>query len=167
MTVRLKLTRHLLQKIRSDLSRPHPFAHERLGFISASMSSSQNDLWILAREYRPVADEDYLRDPSVGAMMGPEAIRSAHQWAMSEGVAIFHVHTHGGSEQPAFSGIDLREQAKVMPSFFQIARKCPHGALVLSDNSAFGNIWLDPGKPCEPIAAFIEVGAPLKAWYTI
>jgi proteasome lid subunit RPN8/RPN11 len=164
VSVRFKIMRSLLEDIRSDLARPHPFAHERVGFISASLSSMNDDLWVLARAYRPVADEDYLRDPSVGAMMGPEAIRKAHQWAMSECVAIFHVHTHGGSGQPDFSSIDLREHAKFMPSFFQIARKCPHGALVLSGDSAIGNIWLDPGKSCAPIAAFVEVGAPLKTW---
>jgi len=164
MTVRFKITRHLLEAIRHDLVRPHAFAHERVGFISAGLSSADDDLWILARAYRPVADDDYLRDPSVGAMMGPDAIRKALQWALSDGVAIFHVHTHGGRGRPGFSGIDVREQSKFVPSFFQITRKCPHGALVLSNNSAYGNIWLDGRKPGEPIGCFIEVGMPLHAW---
>ena len=164
MTVQFKITRQLLQDIRRDLARPHHFAHERVGFISAGLSSADDDLWVLARAYRPVVDEEYLRDPSVGAMMGPEAIRKAIQWALSDGVAIFHVHTHGGRGRPGFSGIDLREQAKFVPSFFQVTRKCPHGALVLSDNSAFGNIWLDGRKSGEPITGFEEVGAPLNAW---
>jgi hypothetical protein len=111
-----------------------------------------------------VADEDYLDDPSVAAMMGPEAIRKALQWAMSEGVAIFHVHAHGGNGHPRFSGIDLREQAKFVPNFFQIAPQCPHGALVLSDAFAYGHIWLDANKPPEVITSFVEVGAPLKKW---
>jgi hypothetical protein len=164
MTVQFKIARHLLEDIRRDLARPHSFAHERVGFISAGLSSADDDLWVLARAYRPVADDEYLRDPSVGAMMGPEAIRKAIQWALSDGVAIFHVHTHGGRGRPGFSGIDLREQAKFVPSFFQVTRKCPHGALVLSDNSAFGNIWLDGRKSGEPITGFVEVGAPLNAW---
>ncbi len=164
MTVTLKITSRLLAEIRHDLARPHPFASERVGFISASISSADDQLWILARTYRPVVDEDYLRDPSVGAMMGPEAIRKAMQWALTERVALFHVHTHGGRGRPGFSGIDIREQAKFVPTFFQTARKCPHGALVLSNDMASGNIWLDPGKPGEPIHCFMEVGVPLSRW---
>ncbi|MDR3410738.1 MAG: hypothetical protein P4L87_07315 [Formivibrio sp.] len=164
MTSWFKITRQLLQAIRHDLARPHAFAHERVGFISASLSLAGNDLLVLARTYRPVADDEYLPDPSVGAMMGPEAIRKALQWALSDGVAIFHVHTHGGYGRPGFSGIDLTEQAKLVTTFFQITRKCPHGVLVLSDNSAYGNIWLDGKRPGEPITRFVEVGSPLHAW---
>ena len=51
---------------------------------------------MLARDYRPVADDDYLPDPSVCAMMGPEAIRKALQWALRDRVTLFHIHTHGG-----------------------------------------------------------------------
>jgi proteasome lid subunit RPN8/RPN11 len=167
MTIHLKIARNLLQTIRQDLVRTHPFAYERVGFISGGLSSASDDLWILARGYRAVADDDYLRDPSVGAMIGPDAIRKALQWAMTERVAIFHVHTHGGHGQPGFSGIDLREQAKFVPNFFQIAPQCPHGALVLSNNSAYGHIWLDDDKPCEVITGFVAVGTPLNKWSTV
>lgn len=167
MSVTFKITRRLLDEIRRDLARPHPFAHERVGFIAASLSSADDRLWVLARSYRPVADEDYLPDPSVGAMMGPEAIRKAMQWSLTEAIALFHVHTHGGRGRPGFSGIDLREQAKFVPTFFQTARKCPHGALVLSDNLASGNIWLVPGKPGEPIDRFVEMGAHIHKWGTV
>jgi hypothetical protein len=164
MTVHLKITRRLMETIRRDLARPHPFAHERVGFISAGLSSADDELWVLARSYRAVADDDYLHDPSVGAMMGPDAIRKALQWAMSDGVAIFHVHTHGGRGRPGFSGTDLREQAKFVPNFFQIAPQCPHGALVLSDNFAHGHIWLDGDKPYNVITGFVEVASPLNSW---
>ena len=79
MTAHFKITRRLLESVRRDLERPHPFAYERVGFISAGLSSAEDDLWVLARSHRAVADDDYLRDPSVGAMMGPEAIRKAIQ----------------------------------------------------------------------------------------
>ena len=167
MTIQFKITRHLLETIRRDLARPHPFAYERVGFISAGLSSAVDDLFVLARSYRTVEDNEYLRDYSVGAMMGPEAIRKALQWAMSERVAIFHVHTHGGRGQPGFSGIDLREQAKFVPNFFQIAPQCPHGALVLSNTSVYGHIWLASDKPYEVITRFVEVGAPLNTWSTV
>ncbi len=89
MNVRFKIPSALLASIRIDLRRPHPFAHERVGFISTALSAAGEDLLVLARAYRSVRDEDYLHDPTVGAMMGPEAIRKALQWAMqsSDGIS--------------------------------------------------------------------------------
>jgi proteasome lid subunit RPN8/RPN11 len=164
MTIRFKITRRLLQTIRRDLDRPHKFAHERVGFVSASASASRGHLCILAREYRPVADNDYAPDLSVGAMMGPEAIRKALQWAMNEHVSIFHIHSHGGVGIPTFSQIDNREQAKFVPSFFQLAPQSTHGSLVLSNDAAFGNVWRGDGAPSEAITEFVEVGAPICTW---
>jgi proteasome lid subunit RPN8/RPN11 len=166
MSIQFKITARLLGEIRRDLHRPHPFAYERVGFISASLSAAGGDLWVLARGYRAVADEDYVRDPSVAAMMSPEALRKALQWAMKEKVAIFHVHSHGGRGVPSFSGIDLREMPKFVPNFAQVAPQCPHGALVLSGDAAFGHIWLDGDKHHEVIDGFTQVGAPLKKWST-
>jgi hypothetical protein len=164
VNVQLRITRHLLHTVRLNLARPHPFAYERVGFLAAGLSSRANDLWVLVRSYRAVADGDYLHDHSVGAMMGPEAIRKALQWAMSENVAVFHVHAHSGRGHPRFSGLDLREQAKFVPNFFHVAPQCPHGALVLSDVFAYGHIWLSEDRPYDVITRFSEVGVPLKEW---
>ena len=164
MKIRFKITAALLWTVRIDLRRPHPFAHERVGFISAGMSAASDDVLILARSYRPVLDEDYLRDSSVGAMMGPEAIRKAMQWAMQSGVALFHVHTHGGRGVPDFSSVDVRENAKFVPDFCKVAPQCVHGALVLSDTSAQGQVWLGRGRPNSFVEHFTEVGAPLRKW---
>src|SRR5437870_1494060 len=100
MKVRFKITSGLLASIRADLGHPHAFAYERVGFISAGAAASASGVLILAQEYRPVADEDYLRDTSIGAMMGPEAIRKAMEWALMKKVSIFHVHSHGGRGIP-------------------------------------------------------------------
>lgn len=164
MKVRLKITGALLAAIRTDLHRRHPFAHERVGFISAGLSGQGRDVLLLARAYRAVADEDYLHDPSVGAMMGPDAIRKALEWAMVQGHAMLHVHTHGGSGIPGFSGVDIRENAKFVPDFFKVAPQCAHGALVLSDDAARGQIWLDRRGPAAPIDLFIEVGRSIREW---
>ena len=167
MNVRFKITTSLLAAIRGDLRRPHPFARERVGFISAGLSAAHDaGLLVLAREYRPVPDDDYLRDPTVGAMMGPDAIRNALQWALQDGVAIFHVHTHGDDGIPEFSRIDLRENAKFVPDFFKVAPQCAHGAIVLSNTAADGLIWFDRSQPGYSIASFVEVGVPLRKWST-
>ena len=164
MKVRFKITVDLLATVRADLRRPHPFAHERVGFISAGLSASKDELLVLAREYRSVRDDEYLRAPSVSAMMGPEAIRSALEWALQDGVALFHVHTHGGEGIPSFSGVDLRENAKFVPDFFKVAAQCAHGAIVLSDTAARGQIWLDGRGPHQFIGSFVEVGVPIRKW---
>ena len=167
MNIRFKIPTALLTTIRSDLKRPHPFAYERVGFVSAGLSASGDEVLALARQYRPLNDDEYLRDPSVGAMMGPEAIRRAMQWAMQDGVALFHVHTHGGSGIPSFSVIDLRENEKFVPDFFKVAPQCAHGAIVLSDTAARGQIWFDRSQPHQFICSFIQVGVPLHKWSAV
>ena len=164
MKVHFKITSNLLTSIRTDLRRPHPFARERVGFVSAGLSASRDKVLVLAREYRPVRDEDYLRDPSVGAMMGPTAIRRALQWAMQDGVGVFHVHNHGGSGIPSFSGIDLRENRQFVPDFLKVAPRSAHGAIVLSDTAAHGQVWFDRSRTHQLIASFVEVGVPLRKW---
>lgn len=164
MKVRFKITAALLTTIRIDLRRPHPFAQERVGFVSAGLSASGNGLMVLAREYRPLCDDEYLRDPSVGAMMGSDAIRRALQWALQDGVALFHIHTHGGQGIPSFSSIDLRENAKFVPDFFKVAPQCAHGAIVLSDTAGCGHIWFNCSQPHHFITSFVEVGVPLRRW---
>lgn len=166
MRIIFKTTAALLNLIRADLGRPHAFAHERVGFIAAGLTGAAGDLLVLAQEYRPVEDGDYLQDSSVGAMMGPEAIRKALQWAMSSRVAMFHVHSHGGHGIPTFSGVDLRENAKFIPDFFKVAPQCAHGAIVLTADAANGQVWLDRRQPCRPIDAFSVAGVPLKKWRT-
>jgi hypothetical protein len=51
-------------------------------------------LVLLAEGYHPVADDDYIDDPTVGAMMGQEAIRKALKVALLQPVGMFHVHVH-------------------------------------------------------------------------
>ncbi len=159
-----KITSSLLDEIHSDLERPHPFAYERIGFFSAGLSHVGNDLLILAREYRPIADDDYLEDYTVGAKIGPNAIRSAMQWAMDTGAAIFHVHRHGRLGVPSFSRVDLQDNVRLIPDFFKVAPQCAHGSIVLSNDAACGMVWINAKQPPIPIQAFSVVGAPVKKW---
>jgi hypothetical protein len=164
MKIRFKITSALLATIRVDLRRPHSFAHERVGFIAAGLASAHDELQILAQAYRPVRDDEYLPDRSVGAMISDQAIRRARQWAMDDRVAIFHVHSHGGCGIPGFSSIDVRENAKFVPNFVSVAPQCVHGAIVLSDTAAFGQVWLGRTSPHPFITAFSEVGMPIRSW---
>ena len=133
-----------LHTVRRDLARLHSFAAERVGFISVRAASARGNLLLLAEAYHQVADNDYLDDATVGAMMGQEAIRKALNVALLQSVGMFHVHMHGHLGRPGFSNTDLREQIKFVPDFFKIHRRTPHGAIVLSHDRATGRVWLDP-----------------------
>ena len=162
MNTHLKIRADLLKAIREDLDRPHCFARERVGFVFANLSRlGEGALMILARIYATVDDKDYIDDPNVGAMMGPAAIRKALQLAYQTRTAALHVHMHGHAGRPAFSGIDLRENAKFVPNFFNVAPRVAHGAVVLSRNSAAGQLWLKASAPPIVISRFSAIGAPL------
>ena len=90
----LKATGSFLDDVRSDLARPHEFAAERVGFISVGVDSAKNSLILIAKAYHPLADEDYVNDQSVGAMMGQEAIRKALNVALLGSAGMFHIHMH-------------------------------------------------------------------------
>lgn len=164
MKVYFKINTDLLSLIRVDLRRRHRFAHERVGFILAGLAKSAEGILVLAQTYHPVADKDYLPDLSVGAMMGPEAIRKAMEFALIKRVAIFHVHSHGGIGIPDFSGVDIRENAKFVPDFLKVAPQNIHGAIVLSDSAAAGQFWVARDRHSQPISGFIEVGRPIVKW---
>lgn len=155
MRVTFKITDQLLDSIRDDLKRPHRFAAERVGFISARSAMTKNII-VVAEGYHPVADDDYVDDMSVGAMMGQEAIRKALNVALLKPVGMFHVHIHSHHGRPGFSRTDLREQKKFVPDFFKVSNLV-HGAIVLSYDRQTGSLWLKPTKVV-PINEFNVVG---------
>lgn len=163
MKVVFKIARVLLHSVRSDLARPHPFAWERVGFLAGYPGVMGNgEIVILAQSYHPVADTDYVEADSVGAMMGAGAIRKALQIALSSRVSMFHVHMHEHVGRPRFSGVDLRESAVFMPDFWHVCSSHPHGALVLSRDSATGLCWCPGSCNPLPIEEIVVVGAPME-----
>lgn len=165
MRILFKATKVLLTGVQADLRRPHPFAAERVGFVSCRVGElKRSGLIVLAHDYHPVDDSDYLDDPTVGAMMGPGAIRKALQFAYNNEAGMFHVHIHDHRGQPRPSSIDLREAAKFVPDFWHVRPHMPHGILILSRDSATGLCWY-PGKS-KPmgITRFRIVGRPISAF---
>jgi hypothetical protein len=163
MKLLFRSTCDFMARVRADLRRPHPFAYERVGFIGASAAWGKDLLVLLADSYHPVADEDYVDDQTVGAMMGSEAIRKALEIALlaRSPVGMFHVHLHDFPGAPRFSRIDLREQERFIPDFFSARSDVPHGALVLSPTSITGRAWLSRDSVV-PIAEFNELGNRLR-----
>jgi hypothetical protein len=156
-----RATSSFLDDVRRDLNRPHPFASERVGFITTRAAGGRGYVLVLAQNYHPVADDDYLPDLYVGAMMGSEALRKSLNLALLQKVGVFHVHLHGHEGRPWFSQVDLREQVKFVPDFFKVRPDLPHGAIVLSYNKAAGRIWLRP-RSIKRISEFNGVGPRLS-----
>jgi hypothetical protein len=156
-----KIREGLLRHIKNDLRREHGFASERVGFISVRAMSTATALVLISVEYHRVADEDYVNDPTVGAMMGQEAIRKALDLALLGGVGIFHVHMHCNKGTPRFSKVDRREQLKFVPDFFKVCAELPHGAVVCSRDRMAGNVWVGPDT-FFPISEFLIVGSKLS-----
>jgi hypothetical protein len=161
MGIVFRATENFLGHVRSDLTRKHPFAHERVGFIVVRAAQGLEHLVLLAQDYYPVADADYIPDSSVGAMLGQEAIRKALEIALLNPVGVFHVHMHDFPGRLWFSRVDLREQLKYVPDFFKVRSGMPHGAIVLSPYSAAGRVWLGPQEIVR-IDEFDVVGARVK-----
>jgi hypothetical protein len=161
MSIIFRATADFMTSVRNDLGRPHPFADERVGFITVRAALAGQTLILLAQDYHPVADDDYLRDSSVGAMMGQEALRKALEIALLNPVGIFHVHIHLFPGPLWFSHTDLREQLRFVPDFFKVRPTMPHGALVLSPQATAGRAWLNADK-IERIAEFNSIGARVQ-----
>ncbi|MDC7675190.1 hypothetical protein [Asticcacaulis machinosus] len=165
MNVCLKITSAMLAAIREDLGRRHAFAHERVGFLTAGASALLGpDLLLTARTYRPVDEEDYMPDPSVGVKIGPGAMRKALQAAYRPPAAILHIHTHGGCGRQHFSGVDKQSAGDFVPSFFNVVPRMPHGIVVLSDDCANGLLWLGPDHQARSFVDIVAVGAPLSKY---
>lgn len=163
MKIRFKISHELLKAAFADLRRRHMFALERVGFfICRPAHRTKGGLLLLGQEFCPVADEDYVDNPKAGATMGPDAIRKALQTAYNREASMFHVHIHEHLGRPVFSTTDHRETARFVPDFWNVQRELPHGAIVLSKDSACGKCWI-PGKddPME-ISEFVSVGVPMR-----
>ncbi|QOG19245.1 hypothetical protein [Bradyrhizobium sp. SEMIA] len=161
MKIHVKIAWELLASIRADLQRRHAFAHERVGFLKAGACMAEGALLLFAIAYQPVADDDYERDPLVGARIGGSAMRKGLQFAYQSRSALLHVHAHGGRGRPEFSGIDLRSGAEFVPGFFHAIPRMPHGMIVLSNDSATAKVWLDESDHGTYASSFTAVGAPL------
>jgi hypothetical protein len=162
MTILFRATEAFMASVRCDLMRRHAFAHERIGFITTRAAAGKDHLVVLAEDYHPVADEDYVCDPTVGARIGQEGLRKALNLALLNPVGVVHVHMHLlPSERLWFSEIDRTEMRNFMPDFFKVGPKMPHGAIVLSPRSAAGVVWTAPSA-AEPIGEFNFVGSQMK-----
>jgi hypothetical protein len=163
MKIAFRIRREMLDNVRRDLERPHEFAFERVGFLFCRFGSLRsNGLAVLAHEYMPVLDSEYIDDPHFGALIGASAFRRALEHTLSNSLGIFHTHMHAHLGLPTPSRTDLRESAEFVPDFFHVRASLPHGALIASHNHLSGRVWrAETGQPL-PVATMSVVGAPMQ-----
>ena len=157
MTPLLRLPRSLFESIKDDLSRPHPIAAERVGFLYCR--TSHHGMISLAYAYIPVKDENYEADLTVGSCINSNAIREAMQRAIDFDDGVFHVHLHEHHGFPRFSGTDIQTLRKLVPSFRVVSLSNTHGGLVLSKESG-SMVALKPDSRSLQSGAVSIVGYP-------
>lgn len=164
--IRFKILDNLLHSIRHNLAQDHAYSHERVGFLIAGIDIRDKNYTVLAHSYLPVDDSDYHYTPRFGATVNRDGLFKMFNFALKEGVAIFHIHSHGRTGLPRFSAVDIAENNRIIPEFFKYRPDKPHGAIVLSDNRAIGRIWLAPANPPSAIDEFHVVGKHTYKWRT-
>ncbi len=162
MSVVVRIRREFHAALVSDLQRQHPIAHERVGWIFAKHAlAGREESLLFPVEYKPVEDENYVPDRSVGACFNATAIRAALQHSRSTGLSCLQVHLHDHSGHTGFSGIDIATIDELAPSFRSIAPATVQGGLVLSRDSATARIWL-PGLAKPARSRVVIVGFPMR-----
>lgn len=165
MKVEIRIPGWLRAQIVQDLSRPHRFAMERVGFACGRTGTLANEgKLVLLNRYHPVADDGYINDSKVGARIGSEAITKAMHLAYHgrpgrEGV--FHVHLHPVSFGTGMSSTDREELPRLMPGFQSVGREAIHGIIIISEDHGSGWVWM-PGRREAVVADIVSViGSPL------
>jgi hypothetical protein len=163
MNIRIRIARRLYEQVRADLSRPHPFAAERVGFLFGRLGNAgTDDPLILMTAYSSLADARYIDDPLAGARIDSQAIRGAMQQVLNRGDGVFHTHSHDWPGKPYFSRLDRQELPRLIPSFQAVGPSQAHGLFLLSPNQCTAEVWL-PGA-AEPVEAgrITVVGYPMQ-----
>lgn len=162
----IRLTGALYDEVVRDLSRPHPFAAERVGFVFGRIGSLRDsNKVILLNRYHSIPDAHYVNDPTVGARIGPEAMTRAmqdvyHGRTRQEG--IFHIHLHGHKGPPGVSGVDSRDLPGFIPGFKSAGRQAAHGIVIFSEDHGSGWVWLPSSHNPVLARAIVVVGSPLQ-----
>lgn len=164
MRIAFKLLDRTLERVKSDLRRPHAYAFERVGFLVCRAAAlPDSGILLLVSGYIPVFDEHYIDDPRYGATISASGFEAAWQLAFKNPVSIFHVHLHEHPGIPMFSSVDYKESANFVPDFLKVRRTMPHGAIVLSADAAWGQCWTSRTRPPRTITDFHFIGAPTRS----
>lgn len=155
----LRIPKQLVTEIRADLHRRHEFAFERVGYV---LARAEGEL-IIALEYLPLLDSEYLPTESVGAEFSDAAITRVLRKAAKGKYCVLHTHEHGHHGRPWFGAVDRASLRELTPAFFGMSPG-PHGGLLLSHDDASALVWAAPGATPVVVPRITQVGFPLSFW---
>jgi hypothetical protein len=162
MNIHVKISQHIFDQVNKDLSRPHRYAHERIGFLFFKHGTTMDNCHLLLSSYYlSIPDEQYINDPTVGAKINSAAIRSVMQRILDTQEGTFHVHMHGFPYFQQFSTIDRDSLIRLIPSFKNVGQQSIHGALLFTKNIINGIAWLPAYPDPVKISKITIVGSPL------
>lgn len=166
--LRLRIPQSLHQQMLEDLRRKHPYAEERVGFLhTTSKRLADNTVLVIATEYVPVADENYIEDDRVGAKINSAAIRAAMQRSLEKKGGCFHVHLHDHRGQPGPSRTDKNGLPGVAESLANVAPAQANGFLILSQDSFYASVKIPGQKAFLQPDAVSVVGKPMLFSFTV
>lgn len=144
LNIKFRIPEELHKTMLSDLNRSHPFAYERVGFLFAkTIKLSPNVNLVIAIDYLPVDDNDYINDKMVGAKINSDAIRAAMQGTIGKNCGCFHVHLHDHYGKPSPSFTDAKSLPGIVKSLNNIAPNHTNGFLILSRDAFYSSIKAD------------------------
>ncbi len=168
MKIEIRLTSSLYEQIIRDLARRHPFAAERVGFVTGRLGSLENDgKLILLTNYHSIPDDQYVKDRSVGARIGPDAMNWAMQAAYRgrpEREGVFHIHLHEHRGVTGMSAVDRREIPQLIPGFQSVGKDAAHGIIILSEDHGSGWVWLPSSKTPVLAGSISVLGPPVRVF---
>lgn len=133
----------LFEKVIQDLSRPHSFAFERVGYLFGGIQ----DETLRLDDWLSFDDSHYEENDDVGARIGVEGMTYLMKKAFVEKKHFFHTHLHDFQDIPTFSGIDLKSLLEVTPSLFDFSGKETHGAILIGREKSKLVWWTE--KKCK------------------
>lgn len=157
--ITFKIPKFLKEKIDLDLSRKHSHAYERVGFILTKTYKTDNNLIVLAYDYEPVGDENYIVDEEVGAKINSKAIKRSLEIANSKNCGVFHVHKHEHTDKPIESKSDIDGIRPLIKSVSNINKEA-FGYVILSQDSALCKVII--GNEFTEVNTYSEVGYPMN-----
>ena len=159
--IALRIPRQIEREMRESLMRPHPFAAERVGFVFTKWSRSKDGgKIILVCGYESIPDDDYIKDPNVGARINSAAIRRAMQRALTTGEGIScprpRSRRSAWAKLHGSTGTAPREQ-----SIRNASPNAVHGLLILSRDAAWAEALVPGCQSLQGIENISVVGFPM------
>jgi hypothetical protein len=114
---------------------------ESAGVLFCREARGPTQTKLLANEFLPYAENDYLERGVDKLVIDPVAVNNCIQRAKRLDLSIVQVHTHPLSNNANFSPADLSGESEMLPVLHRRVRDRHHGSLVLGRQSSAARIY--------------------------